>query len=206
MTLSTRIRWGTKTSEEVAHDLIGGVGTRWEHTLGVVRRAKALTAAVPGADKSVLISAAWLHDIGYSPSVFSTGFHPLDGAAFLRSAGCPKRLCGLVAHHSGARYSAAVLGLAGALAVYGDERSPVSDALCYADQTTGPCGEYLPMDRRAEETLRRHGPDSVQAMIQVERGPALLGAASRVTQRLFADQRLVEHVSEKSMSWRTQPC
>ena len=31
-----------------------------------------------------MTAAAWLHDIGYAPAVDDTGFHPLDGARYLR--------------------------------------------------------------------------------------------------------------------------
>jgi hypothetical protein len=32
------------------------------------------------------VAAAWLHDIGYAPAIAEsgTGFHPLDGARYLR--------------------------------------------------------------------------------------------------------------------------
>ena len=33
------------------------------------------------------MAAAWLHDIGYAEELLDTGFHPLDGARFLASAG-----------------------------------------------------------------------------------------------------------------------
>jgi HD superfamily phosphodiesterase len=32
----------------------------------------------------LLEAAAWLHDIGYSPEIAVSGFHPLDGARYLR--------------------------------------------------------------------------------------------------------------------------
>ncbi|WP_406239339.1 hypothetical protein [Nocardia sp. NBC_01009] len=30
------------------------------------------------------MTAAWLHDIGYAPDIARIGFHPVDGAEFLR--------------------------------------------------------------------------------------------------------------------------
>jgi len=32
--------------------------------------------------------AAYLHDIGYAEPLVDTGFHPLDGAVYLRGLGC----------------------------------------------------------------------------------------------------------------------
>ena len=96
----------------------------------------------------------------------------------------PRRVSALVAHHSGAVFVAREQGLHEALAEFGQERSPVSDALTYADQTTGPDGIYLPVEERIAESLRRHGPDSVQARVHHLRAPHLLAAALHVEQRL----------------------
>ena len=38
-----------------------------------------------------LVAAAWLHDIGYAPELVETGFHPLDGARYLRREGLMNR-------------------------------------------------------------------------------------------------------------------
>ena len=40
-----------------------------------------------------LVASAWLHDIGYAAGLQETGFHPVDGARHLRSAGWPPPLC-----------------------------------------------------------------------------------------------------------------
>ncbi|ETB45481.1 phosphohydrolase, partial [Mycobacterium avium 10-5560] len=66
-----------------------------------------------------LVAAAWLHDIGYAPSVRRTGFHPLDGAEFVRSAGFGKLVASLVAFHTGAHVEASERGLQG-LSEFGD--------------------------------------------------------------------------------------
>src|SRR6185437_10445123 len=91
---------------------------RWAHTQGVAAKATTIAPALtrrPG----LLITAAWLHDIGYTPAIAAggTGFHPLDGARYLRdTAHAEPVLCRLVAHHSCALDSTAELGLAGDLA------------------------------------------------------------------------------------------
>jgi hypothetical protein len=115
------------------------------------------------ADWDLLVVAAWLHDIGYSQPVQVTGFHPLDGAAYLCRHGWPGRICDLVAHHSGARFVARARHLNAALADYRCEQSPVSDALTYIDQTTSPQGQPVTVDERIAETLARRGPDSCSA-------------------------------------------
>ena len=73
---------------------------RWARVQDVAARARGL-AAVLGVDADLLEAAAWLHDIGYAPSLPSTGLHQLDGARYLRDTQhADAMLCRLVAHHS----------------------------------------------------------------------------------------------------------
>ncbi|MEN3304455.1 MAG: hypothetical protein V7603_657 [Micromonosporaceae bacterium] len=170
----------------LAEMLLDGLDDRWRHTVAVARRAEELAATVNPADHDVLLVSAWLHDIGYSPIAHETGFHPLDGAAYLLRQGWPARVAGLVAHHSGAGFVAQAQGLLDALHGHPDEKSAVSDALTYADQSVGPAGQRLPIRLRMAEMLARHGPDSVQARVHHLRGPYLLAVADRVERRLPA--------------------
>jgi putative nucleotidyltransferase with HDIG domain len=158
--------------------------SRWLHTAAVARRVEELFETVPAEDREILLCAAWLHDIGYGELARDTGFHPLDGARMLDRRRWPARIAALVAHHSAARLMARELGLAGELGAYPDEASAVSDALTYADQTTGAQGERLPIEQRMADMLRRHGPDSANARIHHLRGPLLLATAERVERRL----------------------
>jgi hypothetical protein len=64
-------------------------------------RSPRLSPIKPAADRDVLLAAAYLHDLGYAPSLVRTGLHPLDGSRHLRARG-HERLAGLVAYHSGA--------------------------------------------------------------------------------------------------------
>lgn len=71
-------------ASQLAHDeLDGPLPRRWAHSQGVAARA-ALLASVVAEDSGLLGAAAVLHDIGYAPRLVVTGFHPLDGARFLR--------------------------------------------------------------------------------------------------------------------------
>ena len=84
-----------------------------------------------------LVAAAWLHDIGYAPGLVQTGFHPLDGARFLRRAGADGQVVSLVAYHSCARVEADVRGLGVELAAEFTPGGPLlADALLYCDMTT----------------------------------------------------------------------
>ena len=157
---------------------------RWRHTQGVATRAAELTATVAAQDRSVLISAAWLHDIGYAPAIRHTGFHPLDGGLHLRAHGWGDRLAALVAHHSGARFVPVERGFGLRMAEFDFEDDAVSDALTYADQTVGPNGRRMTVPYRIAEAISRHGPDSPNARARVDRVPYLLAVADRVEQRL----------------------
>ena len=167
----------------LAETLLAGCGDRWPHSIGVAERAAEVAGTVDTEDREILVIAAWLHDIGYGPSVQRTGFHPLDGAEYLMRQGWPERICGLVAHHSGARYLAEAHGLSTELAAFPDERSAVTDALTYADQTTGPDGVPMSVEDRIALMLTRHGPASAHARVHPQRGPYLVEATRRVEAR-----------------------
>ncbi|MFC7328046.1 HD domain-containing protein [Marinactinospora rubrisoli] len=71
----------------------------------------ATLSTVLSADADLVVASAWLHDIGYSPSLVSIGFHPLDGARYLRDVEhADGPLCRLVAHHTGALVEAEEAG------------------------------------------------------------------------------------------------
>jgi putative nucleotidyltransferase with HDIG domain len=174
----------TFAARRLAEALLGDMGNRWLHTKGVAERAASLAAPL-GVDADLLTAAAWLHDIGYAEPTVVTGFHPLDGADHLTRNGWPSRVAGLVAYHSGARFVAAARGLSELLAAYPDERTPVADALTYADQTVGPAGARVDPAARYAEVLHRHGPCSWNAKVDPDRGPYLRAITRRVENLLL---------------------
>ncbi|MCE6997306.1 HDIG domain-containing protein [Saccharothrix sp. S26] len=173
----------TEHARDLAANLLGRTGDRWRHTVAVADRAAELSTTVPTTDRDLLVAAAWLHDIGYAKPTVDTGFHPLDGARHLDRLGWPRRVAALVAHHSGARFVAAVLGLDGPLDTYPREAGPVADALTYADQTVDSRGHRVSIRDRLADMLHRHGPDSPNARAHHVREPHLLAVAQRVEAR-----------------------
>ena len=131
-----------------------------------------------------LVCAAWLHDIGYAPTIAATGFHPLDGARFLSAAGAPARVVGLVAHHSCAVLEAELRGLAADLAEFDDERGAVRDALWYCDITTSPDGQPVAAKERIAEIKQRYGPEHLVTRFITLATYDLLSAVSRTEQLL----------------------
>jgi putative nucleotidyltransferase with HDIG domain len=170
-------------AEALATRLLRGDPERLAHSRGVARRAEVLALTVPSAQRAVLVSAAWLHDIGYSLSVQQTGFHPVDGARHLRRLGWPTLVQDLVAHHSGSRFIATVRSLEASLTEFTFVEDALSDALTVADQTVGPGGRPAPVEERMADMLRRHGPDSPNALAHARRQPYLIAAAHRVVAR-----------------------
>lgn len=170
----------------VARELLSEMGDRWRHTQAVAARAEAIGASVGPEERDLLVAAAWLHDVGYSPALVETGFHPLDGARFLARRGFDERLCALIAQHSGARFEAAERGLSEELAAYELEDSPVMDALVVADFTTGPQGQPLTYEARIAEILKRYPPDSVVHRAISTASGELLIHVERVERRLLA--------------------
>jgi putative nucleotidyltransferase with HDIG domain len=140
---SSRVNVARAAAEVLLRDL----PDRLAHSVGVARRADELAVTVDPAERELLVVPAWLHDIGYSPALHETGFHPVDGATYLHHHGWPMRVCALVAHHSGALLIAHAHNLDRALNRYPHEQSPMSDALTYADQTTGPQGLPMTVDQ-----------------------------------------------------------
>jgi phosphoglycolate phosphatase len=156
---------------------------RWLHVQAVAAKAERI-AAVLGPEGNLLVAAAWLHDIGYSAALADSGFHPLDAADFLQSAGMDGPLVALVAHHTGATYEAAVRGLSRELGRYPDEVNAVRDALWACDLTTGPDGEPVTLAQRLAEITARYGPDHLVTRAITAAGPELDAAVQRTQQRL----------------------
>jgi hypothetical protein len=144
--------------------LSGPLPKRWAHTQGVAAQARTLRSVL-GEDTDSVEDAAWLHDIGYSPALVDTGFHPLDGARHLRDHDLGSPLVRtLVAHHSCAVIEAEERGLRDTLLAefpLTPDAERLSPALLYADMTTGPTGDRITVDDRLAEILRRYPPGHI---------------------------------------------
>jgi predicted hydrolase (HD superfamily) len=160
---------------------------RWAHVQGVAARAGVL-APILGDDADLLEAAAWLHDIGYSPGVVETGFHPLDGARYLRDVHfADPVLCSLVAHHSCAVIEAEERGLAGELCREFPAASMVlNDALAFCDMTTDPSGNMISVHDRLAEIRERYGPHSIVTRFTHSAGPYLIASVARTSGRLLS--------------------
>lgn len=89
------VAWAFELAGEKLADVLP---RRWAHVQGVSKRVRTVAPLFSVDDGELLIGATLLHDIGYAPEVVGTGFHPLDGARYVRRVGGPDRLVNLVAH------------------------------------------------------------------------------------------------------------
>jgi len=174
------VHWAANTSAS----LLAPLGDRWLHVQGVVEKARWVGKAFHEDDRSCLIAAAYMHDIGYAPALKKTGFHPLDGACYLRSLGYD-RLASLVAHHSGACFEASLRGYEAALKEFPRERSAVADALTYCDLTTGPTGESITLKKRTADIFSRYDDTDVVAQSLRQSMPFVSLAVARTNRRLY---------------------
>ncbi|MFD5105030.1 HD domain-containing protein [Streptomyces cinereoruber] len=180
--------WATKLA---ATELSTTLPRRWAHTQGVADRATEI-GQVLGENAGLLVAAATLHDVGYAPRLAATGFHPLDGARFLRDEhGADKRLTRLVANHSFALLEAEERGLREELA--GEfpllEEPLLVDSLVYCDMTTTPDGDRTTAEERVAEILGRYGDDSVVGRFIRRAAPEIFAAVGRVEAALAAQPR-----------------
>ena len=168
--------------------LAASLPRRWRHVRSVARRARWVAKQLALSDD--LVAAAWLHDIGYAPELVETGFHPLDGARFLRRVGVDGQVVSLVAYHSCAQIEADVRGLGAELASEFSPADPLlSDALLYCDMTTGPDGDYVRPADRLVEIRGRYGPDHEVTRFVERAASEILMTAGRIEEMLAVQPR-----------------
>lgn len=179
-----RIEW----ARDLARSLLAKpLPRRWSHTQGVAAKAETLRSMLD-ADAESVIQAAWLHDIGYAPDLAATGFHPLDGARYLRNhEHAEPVLCELVAHHSCALIEADERGLADVLSSeFPLNCADLVQALTYCDMTTDPDGNPVRVADRLAEIRNRYQDDGPVARF-IRRADKELTSAVVATWRNISD-------------------
>ncbi|MFZ4273071.1 HD domain-containing protein [Streptomyces arboris] len=183
--------WGEWAMEVAEAELSSPLPQRWAHTQGVAERAVEVREVL-GAEAGLLRAAATLHDVGYAPRLAKAGFHPLDGARFLRDEHrVDERLVRLVANHSFALLEAEERGLREDLATEFPllEEPLLVDALVYCDMTTTPDGDRTTAQDRVAEIRSRYGDDSVVGRFIRRAAPEIFASVERVEAALTAQPR-----------------
>ena len=127
---------------------------RWCHVQGVA--ARAVEVSQTGADDDPVVSAAWLHDVGYAPVARDSGLHALDGARYLAGLGADPMVVSLVAFHTGAEYEAEERGLERELEFVPRPEQVLLDALILCDLTVSPTGKPVSVTARLDEIVARY--------------------------------------------------
>lgn len=183
----TLIPWARDLAQQL---LAEPLPRRWAHTQGVAHKAESI-AHIVGEDADLLICAAWLHDIGYSPGLVASGFHPLDGARYLRDAhSANDLLCRLVAHHTCSLVEARSRGLSEELKrEFSPMSGPLIETLTYCDITTSPDGHPVDLNTRLNEIIIRYGQTDVVSRSIEEARPHLEQAVHTVSSSISPGAR-----------------
>jgi putative nucleotidyltransferase with HDIG domain len=182
MIMKNQAPWAERLARKLLEDPLP---RRWAHVQGVAAQARSL-APMLGDDADLLEAAAYLHDIGYAPDLAKTGFHPLDGARYLRDVEhAIPRLCSLVAQHSCADIEAEERGLVDELSREFPHANPMlEDALAYCDMTTTPTGHAVSVEDRLSEIVDRYGPSNIVTRFIRRAQPELVSSVIRTKHRL----------------------
>jgi hypothetical protein len=175
--------WAVTDAVDLAAAYLSDTGDRWSHVSGVGCAAQALGETSRLVSDS-LVSAAWLHDVGYARQLVDTGFHPIDGARFLISIGVPEEVIGLVAHHTGAAYEARERGLLAQWKKLPTPNADALDVLTMIDLAVGPSGQPLLDVERVAGILGRYGEDDPVHRAVLKSQGDLLASSARAKQRL----------------------
>ncbi|MCW2875924.1 MAG: hypothetical protein JWQ95_24 [Sphaerisporangium sp.] len=176
------IAWARELARKTLQDALP---RRWEHSLGVGQRAEQL-APILGKEAELLAMSAYLHDIGYAPDLVDTGFHPIDGARYLRDVhGADELLCRLVAHHTCAEIEAGERGLLDILQrEFPKQRPDLVEALTYCDMTTSPDGVPVEAVDRLAEIRQRYGPEDLVTATISKATPCIMSAVLAIQERM----------------------
>jgi hypothetical protein len=179
---------GEREARTLAERLLAAtLPKRWRRVQAVAAEAARLCDQL-NVHRCTAVSPAWLHDIGYAPSLIDTGFHPLDGARYLRAQGWAEDICRLVAHHTDAARQADTQRLGAELRMeFAEVGGLEQDILWTADATTGPGGERFTLEERIAEISDRYGADHPVTQRMIDSRDILQAAITRTS--AATDQR-----------------
>lgn len=153
-------------NEERLASYIAPQTARYAHILGVVNMMQELCQkrSIPKKQTEWLIQSAFLHDIGYSPTLANHQYHPVDGTIFAYEQGFPKPVLAAVLFHSEAMRTRS---LSSAIVTLYEKNYPLLDKkdqffidmITYCDLHCSPHGQRVTLDERVNEVVVRYGAD-----------------------------------------------
>ncbi|WP_415719061.1 HAD-IIB family hydrolase [Maridesulfovibrio sp.] len=186
-------------TDELAASFFPADSTRLAHMRQACNTAKRLVCQMDyDAETSAkIVTAALFHDVGYSEKLTKTGFHPLDGAAYLAHCGAPEDLISAVLWHSSTPLE--IEKLPEIKKIYDNfpgprYDSPIHKAVAYCDFRTSPLGESYSFGQRIIELEGRFGLDSVPPSIARKTLPY-----SRANQQDYAKN--ITRSQNKNLPW-----
>lgn len=127
----------------------------WTRTQTVAATAERLTARAgfTQPDRSAVIAAAWLHQIGHvhAGHKHARQWAPIDGARWVLEAGFGSIVTGLVLFHTANNAEAELLGHIPAVEMYVCPPVHLLDVLTYANMTVGLHGQPVTYEQRRRE-------------------------------------------------------
>ena len=167
------------TARVLAHELLAEDPRRLHHVAGAARIARFVSRRLRMPQPEYLVSAAWIHDIGYAEPARRTGFHPVDGARYLEERGWPPLVVSLVAHHSHAHVTAPYYGADDELASITPPDPMAADVITFADVTSGVDGHGATLEERLADLRERQARNLRVPAEARERRYELLAASVR---------------------------
>lgn len=147
---------------------------RLRHVLTIAKRVRSSVHEIAKRHPEIHIdeaeaeSAALLHDIGYAPDLVDTGFHPLDGARFLKASGFP-RLAELIEGHSCSPEEAEIQGFSKIV----PSQDLVAKLITYWDMRTQQGGTHVSYEERLRDILQLYGETSTVGRANILAKPRL---------------------------------
>lgn len=176
-------------AEALATRLLRAIDGRLAHSATVAAQIEHVVGLIEPDWRPAARAAAWLHDVGYHPDLARTGFHPLDGARWLRDHAWPTETCRLVAWHTESIEEAHLYGLDDELIAEFDAPPQLPAAvLAWADLTSSPRGQLWDPERRLAEILDRYPSGSLVHEATQASLPALRASVQRI-EDLLHDRR-----------------
>ncbi|NDV25825.1 HAD-IIB family hydrolase [Desulfovibrio sp. JC010] len=186
-------------TDELAASFFPADSTRLAHMRQACKTARRLVEQMDYDAETAekIVTAALFHDVGYSEKLKKTGFHPLDGAAYLAHCNAPEDVIRAVLWHSSTPVE--IESLPEIKKIYDnfpgpDYESPIHKAVAYCDFRTSPLGESYSFGQRIVELEGRFGMDSLPPSIARKTLPY-----TRRNQQDYA--RTIACAQDKNLPW-----
>ncbi len=164
---------------------------RVKHVLEIATRVRESATALllPLQEVEMAECAALLHDIGYWKPIALTGFHPADGANFLKEQG-RHDLASMIIGHSCSPEEGELLGYSG---IQQDQRI-TSKLITYWDVQIKQGGEAVSYQERLADILQRYGPDSLVGRANLKAKLRIEGLLKEVGSELARQRPQVRYI------------